>query len=224
MIKIDLGKDAAEKLKTRKKESKGATADQKASIVTKSEITGLLILLGVIAFSFLPYLFVGQFKERAVQGFNVKKSELQETKSSLEQEIQKYQSYKSELENFEKQSALINQRLTSVNELLQTRGGPVNVLDALGQSLPPGVWLSQVELNALPEPTLVFSGSAFTNEEVTDFSEKLSASIYLEKIDLKDLIGSKNEKGEDIKTFSFSATPKGFGGKQNQSRETAGAQ
>ncbi len=224
MIKIDLGKDASEKLKTRKKEKKAAAPDQKASTFTKSEITSFLILVGMTAFSLLPYLFVGQLKERAIQSISVKKAELQEAKSSLEQEIQKYQSYKTELENFEKQSALINQRLTSVNELLQTRGGPVNILDAVGQSLPPGVWLSQLELNALPEPNLVFSGSAFTNEEVTDFSEKLGASIYLEKIELKDLMGSRNEKGEEIKTFSFSAVPKGFGSKQNQTRETAGAQ
>lgn len=222
MIKIDLGKDTSEKLKSRKKEKK-ISSEGKAFPITKSEISGLLLLVGSIAFSLLPYLFVGQFKDRAIQSIQIKKNELQETKTSIEQEIQKYQSYKTELENFEKQSSLINQRLTSVNELLQTRGGPVNILDAVGQSLPPGVWLNQLELNASPEPSLIFSGSAFTNEEVTDYSEKLSTSIYVEKIELKDLSGSKNEKGEDIKVFSFSAIPKGFGMKTMQNREMAEA-
>lgn len=223
MIRIDLGKDAEERLKSRKPEKKAFSSSVPSFKLEKSEFSGLVLLVGSVALALLPFLFVGQYKDRVVANLNNQMKELQENKVALEQEIEKYKSYKTELENFEKQSALINQRLVSVNELLQTRGGPVNVLDALGQSLPPGVWLTQIELNALPQPSLFFNGSAFTNEEVTDYSEKLGSSIYLEKIELKELTGSKNDKGDEIKMFSFTAVPKGFGIKLQSDRDTAGA-
>jgi len=223
MIKIDLGRTPEERVKSRKSEKKSVSSPRVPFKVNQGELSGLLFLGGVLAFSILPSLFVGQFKQRALQKIGADQRELQEIRANLEREIEKYQSYRTELENFEKQSALINQRLSSVNELLQSRGGAVNVLDAVGQALPPGAWLNQIELNTSPEANISFGGSAFTNEEVTEYSEKLGASIYLEKIQLKELTGSRTEKGDDLKSFSFSAIAKGFGVKAEKDRDTAGA-
>jgi Tfp pilus assembly protein PilN len=182
MIRIDLGKNPEQRRAASKgKSSKGFPLLDQFK-VEKTDVGGVLLLLGAIAFAVLPHLFVEQFKERTLQRHESTKAQLSEEQNNLRQEISKYNSYKAELDNFEKQSSLLAQRLAAVNDLLSSRSGPVNTLDAIGQSLPPGSWLNQITLASEPEPTLQFSGSSFTSEEVTDFAEKLSNSIFFQNL------------------------------------------
>jgi Tfp pilus assembly protein PilN len=221
MIRIDLGKNPEQRRASSKGKSLKGLALLDYLKIEKTDVGGVLLLLGAIAFAFLPHLFVDQFKERAQQAHEATKAQLSEEQNGLRQDIAKYNSYKSELENFEKQSSLLAQRLAAVNELLSSRSGPVNTLDAVGQSLPVGAWLNQITLAAEPEPSLQFTGSAYSSEDVTDFAEKLSNSIYFQNVELKEVTGERAAGKEDIKNFSFSAVPKAFKSFKKEQRETA---
>jgi Tfp pilus assembly protein PilN len=221
MIRIDLGKNPEQRRATSKGKSfKGLPLLNQLKI-EKTDIGGVLLLLGAIAFALLPHLFVEQFKERTLQKHEATKAQLSDEQNNLRQDISKYNSYKAELDNFEKQSALLAQRLAAVNDLLSSRSGPVNTLDAIGQSLPAGAWLNQITLTAEPEPSLQFSGSSYSSDDVTDFAEKLGNSIYFQNVELKEVSGEKSAGKEDIKNFSFTAFPKAFKSFKKEQRETA---
>jgi len=213
MIRIDLGKDAEERAKSKKK-SKGkvqAPAEERSSgkSLGKDDVSGMVFLLGALAFAFLPYLFVEQHKERTREKNKEATAAVEVERNKIREEIKHYESYKVELENFEKQTKLLNDRLAAVTELLGARNGPVNVLDAMGQSLPSGAWLTEISFSSSGKPGLFFSGRAYSHEDVTDFADKLSASIFFEKVSLESVNDSGDTgKGVGVKNFSFQAFPK----------------
>lgn len=222
MIKIDLGRDAEDRAKAKKKPQ--LSQGQKKSRVSNVRIPdlwGTILVLGAFAFAFLPHLFVEQYKQTTRDKHEQAKAALSEAKVEAQRDIDKYKSYQVELDNFEKQSALIRERLNAVNELLAMRNGVVNLLDALGQSLPNRAWLSKIDLKNGNPPTLMFTGSAFSNEDITDFSDKLTASVYLDKVTLEEVISKSAEKGDDAKSFTISAEPKIFSKNMKGDRKTA---
>lgn len=221
MIRIDLGKDADQRSKKKKSGDPASFKLPEGLKFERSDLGGVLLLIGACAFSILPYLFVEQLKVRAEEEFNKEKAVLTESKNRLQQDISKYESYKTELENFEKQRELLAKRIAAVNDILNSRSGPVSIIDAVGQSLPAGAWLNRIEMGTNPTSYLNFSGTAYTNEDVTDFAERLGASIYIQSIELKEVSGSKLSNGDEVKTFSFEAVPKGFKGLAVGDRVTA---
>ncbi|NBX81802.1 hypothetical protein EBQ90_01750 [bacterium] len=224
MIRIDLGKDADQRKQKKKSGAPSAFKLPEGLKFERSDLGGVLLLMGACAFSILPYLFVEQFKVRAEEDFKKEKAVLTDSKNQLQQEISKYESYKTELENFDKQRELLAKRIAAVNDVLNSRSGPVSVIDALGQSLPAGAWLNRIELGTRPNPYLNFGGTAYTHEDVTDFAERLAASIYIQSVELKEVIGAKSSNGDDVKNFSFEAIPKGFKGLALGDRDTANKQ
>lgn len=221
MIRIDLGKNPEKRRSSSKSQGWNSFGLLNKLKIDKADIGGLLLLLGAVAFAFLPHLFVEQFKERSKQKHESEKARLAEEKMGLEQQIAKYNSYKAELDNFEKQSSLLAQRLAAVNELLSSRSGPVNTLDALGQALPAGAWLNQINLTAEPEPNLQLAGSTYSSEDVTDFAEKLANSIYFQNVELKEVSEQRTSGKEDTKSFVFVAVPKVFKKFKKEQRDTA---
>lgn len=215
MIRIDLGKDAEERAKNKRKTKAPSSQMRQGINFGKNDLGGGLFLIGALAFAFLPYLFVEQYKTSVRQKNQTSLAAVEEVKRKLQEEINQYQGYKVELENFEKQSKLLNERLMAVNDLLAARSGPVNLLDAIGQSLPAGAWLTEINLTSGKEPLITFSGLAYSHEDVTDFADKLSASIFFEKVKLESVIESGGGKGTELKSFSFQAVPK------NSNRSTA---
>lgn len=208
MIKVNLGRGG----ETRKKKlpkKKGSAPFIKNSLrgLNKSDIGGALLLMAAIALSILPYLFLQQHKDSLQRKYQVEKQAIEEKKNLAQQELSKYQSYKVELESFEKQKAQLVQRLEVLNRLLKTREGPVNIIDAIGQGIPEDAWLNQLKLNLSDTSSLSFSGSARTSEAVTQFAQKLSKSIYLSNVQLNEMVSAMDGK-EEVKTFSFEASPK----------------
>lgn len=222
MIRIDLGKSTDEKSGSKKSSFLGGKFSKQLSGIP-SDTGSIVFLVAAVAFAFLPYLFVDQFKESVREKQKKDLSALSESEQVITQDIEKYKSYKAELENFEKQSALVKQRIAAVNDLLTARTGPVNLLDAIGQSVPSHAWLTDLELVSNPEPGLSLSGSSWTNDEVSDFSDRLSASVYLEKVSLEEINSVRGAAQEDTKSFVIKAVPKGFKKLSTEERKTASA-
>lgn len=208
MIKVNLGR-GGETRKKKLSQKKTSRPLSRASLksINKSDLGGVLLLMAAIALSILPYLFLQQYKASVRQKYESTMRDLEEKKSSVQQELAKYQSYKVELESFEKQKAQLAQRLDALNRLLKTRGGPVNIIDAIGQGIPEDAWLNQLKLNLSDSGSLVFSGAARSSESVTQFAQKLSKSIHLSNVQLNEMVSALDGK-EEIKNFSFEALPK----------------
>ena len=169
----------------------------------------ILTWVVALALAFVPHLFVAQWRhylesqnERAIRELNVQDD-------SAKQEIARYNSLKREMESYEKQKDLVKRRLETVKQLLEQRNTPVNVLDALGQSLPRRRWLTDVDLDIGSKDILSLKGKAYSNEDIADFSDKLSESIYLSDVVLVEVNEAQIQDKVQLKSFEMTAVPKG---------------
>lgn len=217
MIRIDLGKDSLQSnttntrlsalLEKLKVNGLGANGPKKPKI--NIDLKGVLIAGVVAAIACLPHLFVAQYKSYIEGQHHFQMNSLKEKQEILSQEIAKYQSYQRELESYEKQKRLIQERLTIVRRLLESRGTPVNILDSIAQSLPHRSWLTQIDFKVNPEPGVTLSGHAYSNEEISDFVDKLTESVHLADVSLENVGVSRLGKELDVKLFEVKALPRG---------------
>lgn len=206
MIKVDLGRTSEKKKKSSSISKKKKVDFSALAKLDKSDLSGLILLAGAVALAFLPHLFLQQYKTRIEVSFRAEKRKLEEQKGLAQQELNKYQSYQQELKNFEDQKTVLTQRLDAINLLLKSRSEPIYVLDALSQSIPEGAWLSEVNFQFGESPSLVFSGEAYSSDDVTQLADKLSASIYLTNLKLNEM-DSEGSKTDGKHRFSFTAKP-----------------
>lgn len=221
MIRIDLGKDGLEKKNTAtnlkdffdKLKTKGFKANGPKGTKIDVDYRTVVIIAVVTAVACLPHLFVAQYRSYIEGQHASVMQSLKDKQAALNQEIAKYQSYQRELESYERQKKLIQDRLAIVRQLLEARGTPVNVLDSIGQSLPQRAWLTALEYKTSPDlagatPGVVLGGEAYSNEDISDFVDKLSESIHLSDVNLES-VNPKVEKDVEVKTFEVKAVPKG---------------
>lgn len=217
MIRIDLGRgerksksgtniaDLLAKAKERLPKSFQAKMG-KAKKHDWKEMAGFAIAAAV---GLLPYLFVAQYKSYVKSQHELQMQKYVEREGQLKAEIDRYRSYQRELESYEKQKRLIKERIQVVRQLLEARNTPVNAFDAIGQSLPDKAWLSNVELKVNPTPSISISGSAYSNEEISDYVDKLAESIQLKDVSLESVTSTRSEKDLEVKQFVVSALPSG---------------
>lgn len=222
MIRIDLGRDDLDKGKEPKAETtffglKLPSGPKKPNV--SMDIGSVLLLTVAAAFAFLPYLFVDQYRSFVNGQHQAVMKKMQEEENALKDEIAKYNGFQAELKSYQDQKKMISDRLAAVRQLLQNRNTPVNVLDAVGQSIPARTWLSSIDLSVEGKPQLALQGSAYSNEDVSDFVEKLSESIYLSDVTLDEVTGASS--GDVVtKGFGIHAVPKGVQPMMNE-RDTA---
>lgn len=184
-----------------------------------------LMLVGLaFAMAWLPHLFFTQFRTFVIEQHQVSKKKLEENLALLNGEVAKYQPFQAELKSYEEQKKLVKDRLEVVFSLISNRGTPVNVLDAVGQNLPRRAWIADLDFAATTtNQRLGLNGQAFGNEDISDFLDKLTESIYFADVKLEDVGQGKLEGNIDIRTFRISAKPKVRPMSTNANRAAAGA-
>ena len=221
MIRINLGRESGEKGGREPSGSqgfslgrlfgggrKGGGRSGRGSALAQNFTT--LLSLGVaLALAFLPHIFFMQFRTLVNEQHVATKRKLQEDIQVSQAEVAKFGQYRRELESYEQQRKIVKERLQTVKSLIANRGTPVSVLDAIGQSLPQRAWLSEVDFNA-KESKVVLVGNALSNDEVSDFMDKLSDSVFLSDIRLEDMATSTSSSlnGAELRTFRITAKPK----------------
>lgn len=214
MIRIDLGKEEVQKKSSTNPlvqllEKVGLTNGKPQSGAKSIDIKLVLILGIVAAVAYLPHLFVAQYRLYIETQHETQMRAYRERQEKLKQEVVKFQSYQRELESYEKQKRLIQERLTIVRKLLDARGAPTNVLDSIGQSLPARSWLHTVDFKTYPKPEVSLAGNAYANEDISDYVDRLSESIHLSDVSLENVTVTKLEKDVEVKTFEVKAVPRG---------------
>ena len=209
MIRIDLGKSERPSAKASKPNPLSDLL-AKANRSLHEELGGYLAIGVAAAFACLPYLFVDQYRSFSEKNHLAQMKTLSETEEGLNQEIQRYSSFQRELESYEQQKKNTAARLEVIRALIASRATPVNVLDAVSLSLPSRTWLKSVELQTGKDAQLKLSGLSYSNEEVSDFAEKLSESIYLSNVSLDEVSGGVGNGDDQVRGFSLKAFPNGL--------------
>jgi Tfp pilus assembly protein PilN len=211
MIRIDLARDeAAKKVKKSVLDQIEFLSSAKGKKI-KSKIEEYSVLGITVAVSILPWLFMIQFESFMVSQNKRKIENLQRKIEVTKQEMSRLKPFQDELQSYEKQKKVVSERLVTVRKLLESRSTPVNILDAVGQSLPPKVWLMGVELSMSTKSVLQMTGQSFSNEEISDFIDKLSESIFISDVMLGDISTQYSADNFSLKDFYVSARPKGAG-------------
>ena len=215
MIRVDLGREEKAPYSSGLKVGRGSLW---------SDLASLVILIIGLALAFAPYLVVNEFKSYLVQENEEKMQKIAQNIAAVDKEIARFSPFKKELESYEEQKKLVKDRLEAVNSLLVSRAAPVNALDAVGQSLPVKTWLTGVTFSSVNSPAQIkVSGHALSNEDISDFVDKLSESIYFGDVKLEEVSTGKHLT-TDVRVFSVVGNPKGnFGGTEPARTVTAAA-
>lgn len=206
MIRINLGKEQADpsaqakpsKLAKLKLPPQVAKALQQAS-----EDVGLVVFYVVaLAVAMLPQLAVQEYIELVTNRHKATIKELDKQIASIDSEIVKYSPFKKELESFEAQKTMVKERLSTIRKLQGGRGLPVTLMDAIGQSLPKRVWIGNVKMVTSGEAgDIALQGQALSNEDISDFVDKLQDSVHFESVKL---LGVTPTKVGGVTTKGFS--------------------
>lgn len=212
MIRVDLGKDDVAKGKKGlgrlfggKKKGGGKVGKGLGKGITGAR---QIVVLGVAgALAFLPHLFFEQYRAFVSDQQAGRAREIRDKLQALEQETERLQPYKRELESYEAQKKLVRDRIEIVRQLLTGRNGPVSVLDAIGQALPKRAWLIKSEMRIDPKPEIILTGQAYANEDISDFIDALQKSVFVTEAVLKNVTKATADRLE-VKQFLVQVTPK----------------
>lgn len=190
-------------------------ARSSTGVLTKlSGVGTILVILVALVGAVVPHFAYEQYREFVIKKNEEQKAELESQLAALTREINRLVPFQKELESYETQKKMLRERLDLIQNLISSRGTPVNVLDAVGQSLPTKTWLTSIDFDAKPaRPVITLQGQALSNDEVADYLDKLGESVYMNDVVLDSLNfgkGSGIMANIDLKTFQISLYPKGL--------------
>lgn len=222
MIRIDLGKDDTKRVsspKLSKQLFKGLDQVRGPGVAAFGKVRDLVgglsavVILSVAAgVSVLPHVVFTQYKGIIVRQNEQKMGELRQRVTLISQEINKLKPFQKELESYENQKKLVKERLDIIQNLLNQRGTPVNVLDAIGQALPARTWISNLDFDMkTSNPSVNIVGEALSNEDISDYVDKLLESVHLKDVSLE-TVGSQRSQATqgqvDVRNFRLIVAPK----------------
>lgn len=143
----------------------------------------LSLLLGVLGFF---WMIMGE-----------KVTALEDQKRQLTQDLETLKAQVKEVENYESDKKVFEERIRIIQRLRKIQSGPVRLLDEVSRTLPDRVWLaSMTEIQG----TVEVEGKAITNSEIVDFINNLKRSTLFENVQL---IESRQSAENNIPIYSF---------------------
>lgn len=216
MIGVNLGKSGLDKKKVSPlgkifRPTRKPTASLGSHFVGRfvADAKVVVVLLVASAIAFLPHLVLQEYKEWVHQKHADSVKELNDKIKTTEQEIAKFVPFQKELASYEAQKKIVSEKLRTVQNLLSSRSTPINIMDVISQSLPRGVWLTAARLAVTSSTgTLSVDAKAFTADDISDYVDKLSESVYLQGVKLKGVKEGRIEGDIKINDFSLEIVPK----------------
>jgi type IV pilus assembly protein PilN len=122
----------------------------------------------------------------------------QEEKRDKEKQVAQLKEQVKQVQDFEQKKKLLEDKNRIIDQLEQSRMGPVKVLDHVSQSLEPlKVWLTKL---ALSSDAVELEGKALTNDDVVEFVNNLRRTDYFSGINLQE---SKAAVENKINLYQF---------------------
>lgn len=150
---------------------------------------GLLLGIGFLSFLYLTW-------QKQLNEENSKIQKLQAEKTQLEQT-------KLQVEAFEKQKQVLQQRVTTIEQLQKDRTGGQELLDMIANTVSrtENLWLTDMTRKG---NTLSLDGAAASINSVANFITALKRSGYFQKVEIKE--SKQDEKNTTVQTFVFQIT------------------
>jgi type IV pilus assembly protein PilN len=105
---------------------------------------------------------------------------LDEEIATAEVKAQQLRSVLAQVQKFETRKAVLQQRVTLIEQLRKDQIGPVHMLDQISLALPPSIWLNEMKQTATPNEVLI-DGRSLTLTGLSDFVANLEKSGYFQK-------------------------------------------
>src|SRR5215471_9046933 len=152
---------------------------------------GAGILFGAVILGYVYYNWQHQLNDE-----NAKIKQLQTQKTDLEQ-------VKLQVEAFEKQKAVLQQRVSTIEQLQRDRTGGQELLDQIANTVArtENLWLTSMVKKG---NNLAIEGSASSINGVANFVTALKRSGYFQKVEIRE--SKQDEKNKDVQTFTFQMT------------------
>lgn len=125
----------------------------------------------------------------------------QEEKLNREKQVAQLKEQVKQVQDFEQKKKLLEDKNRVIDQLEQSRLGPVKVLDHVSQSLEPlKVWLTRLGVSS---DAIELEGRALTNDDVVEFVNNLRRTEYFTNISLQE---SKAAVENKIDLYQFRLT------------------
>ena len=149
---------------------------------------GAGLVLGALVLGFFYYTWQNKLNEE-----NARIKVLSAQKADLEQT-------KLQVEAFEKQKVVLQQRVVTIEQLQRDRTGGQELLDMVANTVSrtENLWLSEMTRKG---NTLAIEGSSASINSVANFITALKRSGYFSKVEIKE--SKQDEKNLGVQTFVF---------------------
>ncbi len=155
------------------------------------ELLLFLMIIGGLVFSF----------NLVVQGLNSKIQLIETEIDKLNNEFNKLQKVKREVDAFKSQKEELQNKINIVKNLKQDQKGYYKVLTDLEKSMPEDVWIATFNYNG---SSVDISGSSLRTASVNEFIINLYRSKIFTNVNLK-VVRKKTVENIDINDFSITA-------------------
>jgi len=130
---------------------------------------------------------------------------LDEEIARAEVEAQQLRSVLAQVQKFETQRAMLQQRVTLIETLRKGQSLPVHLMDEVSKSLPDRVWLISMSQRG---KDFMIEARATTLTSLSDFVQNLQTSGWFKPVELVDSAVTQTPQG-DLVSFSIRATVTG---------------
>jgi type IV pilus assembly protein PilN len=146
------------------------------------------LVLGLAFLSFLYFTWQKQLNEE-----NNRIAQLSAEKTQLEQ-------IKQQVEAFQKQKVILQQRVSTIEQLQRDRNGGQELLDMVANTVSrtENLWLTTVTRKG---NNLVLEGSSASINSVANFITALKRSGYFQKVEIKE--SKQDDKNTSVQTYLF---------------------
>ena len=119
------------------------------------------------------------------------------------QEKARLEQLKVQVENFEKQKVVLQQKISIIEELQRNRTGGQELLDAIANTVSrtDTLWLTAVERKG---EALLITGSAGSINSVANYITQLKRSGYFQQVEIKE--SHQDETNKVVQIFNFTLT------------------
>jgi len=149
---------------------------------------GIGAALGMVVLGFFYYTWQKQLNQE-----NAQIKRLTAEKTQLEQT-------KQQVEAFEKQKAVLLQRVNTIEQLQRDRTGGQELLDMVANTVSrtENLWLTSLNRKG---PALTINGSSASINAVANFITAMKRSGYFQKVEIKE--SKQDDKNTAVQTFTF---------------------
>lgn len=148
---------------------------------------GAGVLLGGLVLGYIYFSWQSQLtaENNRIKQLQTQKTELQQIKQQVEQ--------------FEKQSKVLQVRVDTIEKLQRDRTGGQELLDMVANTVSrtENLWLTNMSKRG---NTLAITGSSASINAVANFITAMKRSGYFDKVEMED---TKEDEGKGVQTFTF---------------------